>query len=90
MPGLRTGEKPAVLDLDVVDARARRAVAQRALEAIEGVGVALGERLNGAIGEVPDPPVQPFALSGLEGKVSKPDGLDAPGDQISPRDAHGR
>src|SRR6185436_17061642 len=86
--GIAAGRE-SIFDLDVVDARARRPVAQRALEALDRFGVAFSQRFDAAVREIAHPAVHAFALGGLESKVPEPDGLDAPSDQKSPRDAHG-
>ena len=48
-----------VVDLHVLDARARRSVADRALEPFDRLGLAFGGRLDAAVGQVAHPAVQP-------------------------------
>ena len=79
----------ALFDLDVVDARPARPLAKGALEAIERVGVALGEGLDVAIRQVAHPAVDALALGGLDGEIAEADSLHAAGDQKAPGDAHG-
>ena len=79
-----------LFDANRLDSGTGGTATHRLFDAVHRLTFAFEVDLDATVGQVPDPPVQPFALSGLEGKVSKPDGLDAPGDQISPRDAHGR
>jgi hypothetical protein len=60
------------------------------LEPLEGFGLALDGNLDPAVGQVPNPAVQPFAGRRPIGEESEADALNAAADQISSREAHAR
>ena len=70
-----------VLDLELFDARARRSVAQRALEPLDRLGLAFGRRLDASVGQVAHPPVQAFARRRRLCEIAEADALDAAADE---------
>ena len=66
----------------------RRAVAHRTLESIHRVGIAFGGDFDAAVGQVADPPVDPFAHRRRFREEPESDALHAAADDISTRDAH--
>ena len=78
-----------MIDLDMLDARGRRPVAERALESLDRLGLAFGLRLDAAVGQIADPAVQPLMRRGGFGEPAEADALHAACDQISTSDAHG-
>src|SRR5205823_15110442 len=93
-PGASSGAKSCragrhvLRDVDVVDARGRRAVAHRTLESIHRVGIAFGGDFDAAVGQVAHPPVDPFAHRRRFREEPESDALHAAADDISTRDAH--
>ena len=73
----------------MVDAGTGRSVPDRALEAVERLGVPFRGRLDAAIRQIAHPPVQTFSSRRRFGEVSEADALDAATDQESSRAAHG-
>src|SRR5437763_17036554 len=84
----RRAGRQVLRDVDVVDARVRRAVAHRTLEPIHRVGLAFGRHIDAAVGQVADPPVDPFAHRRRFREEPESDALHAAADDISTRDAH--
>src|SRR5581483_201134 len=77
-----------VEDVHCVDVRASRTVAERSLEPVDRLRVAVGVRFHTAVGEVADPPVHPFAAGHGLREISEPDALHASADEITARDPH--
>jgi hypothetical protein len=77
-----------MIHVDVLDARARRTVANVPLESIDRFRVALGRDLDATVGQVPHPAVQAFAPRCILGEKPEADALNAPADRVSSRDAH--
>src|SRR5690348_16564465 len=84
----RVAARRDVINLDLLDACARRPVPNVALEPVDRFGIAFGHDLDAAVGEVPHPAVQAFAARGVFGEEPEADALHASGDRVAPRDAH--
>ena len=73
----------------MVDAGTGRAVPDRALEAVECLGVPFRVHFDAAVRQIAHPTVQTFSSRRRFGEVSEADALDAATDQESSRAAHG-
>ena len=71
-----------MLDFNVLDAGARRAVTDRLLESLDGLDLALGERFDMALGQVAHPPVQSLAPGEPLGEKPETDALHTAGHEI--------
>jgi len=70
-----------VVDLDALDARGRRPLAQRALESLDRLGVAFGLHFDAAIGQIPRPAVNALACRDGFGEPPEADALYSPANQ---------
>jgi len=75
-----------VVGVHALDASAGRAMADRVLEPINRVRLALRQRFDTAVRQIADPAVQSFALRHRVGEKSEPDALDAAAHEISSGD----
>jgi hypothetical protein len=69
-----------VIDVDRLDARARRSMPKRPLESFEGLGVPFRLGLHASVGEVADPAVHTFAARGRFSEISETDAVDPAAD----------
>src|SRR5689334_8747383 len=75
-------------DDDALDARARRPLANGALDARDRVLLAFDEGLDAAIEQIRHPAADPFARGGVVHEISKADALHTPADHKSARHTH--
>jgi hypothetical protein len=85
--GFLTGWQQFV-KIEVIDARARRAVPELSLDTLYRVGVAFDEDLNRSIGMIPHPAGDAFAQGRRLDKISKTHTLHPATDDVSARDEH--
>jgi hypothetical protein len=77
-----------VLDLHVLDARATRSSAERALHTGHGLDVSVGQRLDATVRAIPDPAGDAFPLRDVRRKLAKAHALNTTADREPSRDAH--
>jgi hypothetical protein len=77
-----------IVHVHLLDARASRSRSDCPLDIRHGFGLALDDRLNTAIRQVPDPPHRAFATRRVLREPAEADALDAPADDKSPRNLH--
>ena len=88
-PGV-TARRDGVIDLDLADPRARRAVSHVAFEAFHRLSLAFGHNLDTAIGQIADNAMKPFTSCRRLGKQPEADALNAAPDEVASRDAHAK
>jgi hypothetical protein len=79
-----------VVDFDVLDSSAGRAVTDRSLEALDRVRLTLRVRFDAAIGQIQDPAVQSFALRRGLSEEPEADALHATAYEVPSCDPHGK
>ena len=78
-----------MVDIDALDPRPWRALADRSFEALDGLRLPFSERLDAAVRQIPHPPVEPVAQRGRLGKKSEAHTLYAATDQEPSSNPHG-
>ena len=79
---------PEIAYVEPIDSRPGRALAQQALETIEGLGLPGYACLDAAVRQVPDPAGEPLAHRDGLREVAETYALHATSDHVLSRDAH--